>query len=114
MFVDTTGQRNLFALLCADGSEQLNLGQVSLHGQHFATSRSRTNVDHQNFVLSQLGDLRLLVALGLDTQKTAQQEKVDFDFNVNIRQLANSTEHLTDQSETDHTLDHRSRIQNIG
>lgn len=98
MFVDTTGQSNLFTFLCADRSEQLNLGQVSLHGQDLATSRSRTNVDHQNFVLSQLGHLRLLVTLGLNTQKAAQQEKVDFDFNKDVGQLANTTEHLTDQS----------------
>ena len=72
MLLDTTGQRDLLAYLCTGGGGQLDFGEISFYTEHTATSRRRTNVDEEQFVLSELRDLGLLLVLSLDTEESTE------------------------------------------
>ena len=71
MTVHTPGQGDLFLHGRADGSRQADLGHVSLDGDNPSSRRQRSNVNHQNLTLAQLGNLgALLVAFGTNAQET--------------------------------------------
>jgi hypothetical protein len=103
VLIYTSRKSNLLALLCANRGDQGDLGQISLDGHNTTTGRGGSNVNHENFTLGQLGNLALLVTLSLNSEKTAQQEKVDFEVSENLRQMSDGTKNLTDQT-TEQTI----------
>lgn len=99
MLVDSSGDGDLLANFCAGRGGQGELGRIGLDTENLGTGGGGTNVDHQNLVLSQLGNLGLLAIGGLDTQKAAEQEVVDFDLGVDGGKMA-----AVAQNETDETI----------
>lgn len=98
MLLDSARKSNLLANLGTGRAGELQSGGISLDGDNLGTSGSRTNVDHEDFVLCELGNLGLLAVGGLDTEQTAEQEVVDLDLSVNSRELATETKDETDQT----------------
>jgi hypothetical protein len=116
VLLDTSGQGDLLANLCAGGRCEGEAGSVGLDGDDLGTSGGRTNVDHlctcqflfsdhaqfvvsyQNFVLGQLGNLRLLAIGGLDTEQSAEKEVVDLNLGVNVGEMSTETEDETDKT----------------
>lgn len=92
VLLDTSGQGDLLTDLCAGGRGERETGGVSLHSDDLGTSSSRTNVDHEDFVLRQLGDLGLLAVGGLDTEQSSEEEVVDLDFGVDVGEMSTETE----------------------
>lgn len=98
MLLDSSGKGNLLANLCACGAGELQSSSVGLDGNDLGTGGGRSNVDHEDFVLCELGDLCLLAIGSLDSEKTAKKEVVDLDFRVDGGELAAETQHETDQT----------------
>jgi len=80
--LDTSAQRDLLLDLRACWTCQAELGSVTLHGDNLSTSRSTSDVDHENLVLCELSNLCLLSIGGLDTEQSPQQEIVDLNLRV--------------------------------
>lgn len=99
MLLNSPTDGNLLANFCAGGRGQRQLGGIGLDTQDLGTGGGGTNVDHQNLILSQLGNLSLLAVGSLDTQKAAKQEVVDLDLGVDGGKLA-----AVAQNETDETI----------
>lgn len=98
MLLDSSADGNLLSNLRAGGAGQAELGSIGLDTQNLSTSGSGTNVNHQNLVLSQLGNLGLLAIGSLDTQQAAEQEVVDLNLGVDSGQAATVAEDETDQT----------------
>lgn len=98
MLLNSSADGNLLANLCAGGAGQAELGSIGLDTQDLSTGGSGTNVDHQNLVLSQLGNLGLLAIGSLDTQQAAEQEVVDLNLSVDGRQAATVAKDEADQA----------------
>lgn len=98
MLVDTTRQRNLLTILGTSRSGELELSTISLDGDDLRTGGGGADVDHENFVLGELGDLCLLAVGSLDTEETAEEEVVDFEVGVDGGELAAETEDETDKT----------------
>lgn len=98
MLLDSAGKSDLLANLGTRGASELQSGGIGLDGDDLGTSGGRTNVDHENFVLCELGDLGLLAIGSLDTEQTAEQEVVDLDLGVDGGELATETKDETDQT----------------
>lgn len=98
MLVDTSAEGDLLANVCADGAGEDQLGGIVLDGGHLGAGGRGANVDHDDLVLGQLGDLGLLAVGRLDAEQTAQQVKVDFDLAVDVGQLALEAEDEADQT----------------
>ena len=75
MLLDTTTEGNLLADLRARRTGKLDLCKIRLDGQHTTTGARRADVDQQQLVLRELGDLRLLLVLRLDAEQTTKQEQ---------------------------------------
>ena len=75
MLLNTPTQRDLLANFSARRTCQLDFGKIRLDGQHTTTSTRRADVDQQQLVLCELGDLRLLLILRLYTEQAAEQEQ---------------------------------------
>lgn len=99
MLVDTSAESHLLTDICADGAGQDQLSSVVLDSSDLSTSGRGANVDHDDLVLGQLGDLGLLAVGRLDTKQASEQVEVDLDLAVNVGQLA-----LEAQDETDQTI----------
>jgi len=89
---------DLLANFCAGRRGQRQLGGIGLDTQHLGTGGGRTNVNHQNLVLSELGNLSLLAIGSLNTQKAAKQEVVDLDLGVNGGKLATVAQNETNET----------------
>lgn len=98
MLLDSSGKRNLLTLLCARGGCELQLRNIGLRGHDLGTGGGGTNVDHEDFVLGELGDLGLLAVGGLDSEETAEKEEVDFKVEVDVGEEGLKTEDLTDET----------------
>lgn len=98
MLLDSSTQGNLLTNLGTCRACELQLGDISLDTNDLGTSRSRSDVDHENFVLCQFGDLCLLAVCGLDTEQATEEEIVDLDFGVDGWQLALETEYETNET----------------
>lgn len=98
MLVNTSAEGDLLADIRADRAGQDQLGSIVLDSSNLGTGRCGTNVNHDDFVLGQLGDLGLLAIGGLDTEQTSEEVEVDFDFAVDIGELALKTQDETDQT----------------
>lgn len=98
MLLDSSADGNLLSNLRAGGAGQAELSSIGLDTQNLSTGGSRTNVNHQNLVLSQLGNLGLLAIGSLDTQQAAEQEVVDLNLGVDSGQAATVAEDETDQT----------------
>jgi hypothetical protein len=62
------------------------------------SDRTRVVISYQNFVLRQLGNLRLLAIGGLDTEQSAEKEVVDLNLGVNVGEVSAETEDETDET----------------
>ena len=60
MLLDSSAHGDLLANFCASRAGELQLGGIVLDGDDLGTSGGGTNVDHEDFVLCELGDLGLL------------------------------------------------------
>jgi len=98
MLLDSSTQGDLLTDLGTSRACELQLGDISLDTDDFGTSRSRSNVDHENFVLGQFGDLGLLAVCGLNTEQATEEEVVNLDFGIDGRKLALQTEHETNET----------------
>jgi len=98
MLLDSAGKSDLLANLGTGRAGKLKSGGIGLDGNDLGTSSGGTNVDHEDFVLCELGDLGLLAVGGLDTEQTTEQEVVDFDLSVDGGELATETKDETDQT----------------
>ena len=98
VLLDSSAHGDLLANLCASRAGELQLGGIVLDGDDLGTSGGGTNVDHEDFVLCELGDLGLLAVGGLHTQKSPEQEVVDFDLGVDLGKLALETKDETNET----------------
>ena len=98
MLLDSTREGDLLTDLGTCRASELQSGGISLDGDDLGTSGGRTNVDHEDFVLCEFGNLGLLAVGGLDTEQTTEQEVVDLDLGVDGRELATETKDETDQT----------------
>lgn len=98
MLLDSARDGDLLANLSTGGTGQAELSGIGLDTEDLSTSSGGTNVNHQNFVLSKLGNLGLLAVGGLDTKKAAEQEVVDFNLGVDSGKTATVTENETDET----------------
>jgi hypothetical protein len=98
MLLDSAGKGNLLANLGTGRAGKLESGGIGLDGDDLGTSGGGTNVDHEDFVLCELGNLGLLAIGGLDTEQTTEQEVVDLDLGVDGGELATETKDETDQT----------------
>jgi hypothetical protein len=98
MLLDSAGKSNLLANLGTGRAGKLESGSIGLDGDDLGTSGGGTDVDHEDFVLCELGNLGLLAVGGLDTEQTTEQEVVDLDLSVDGRELATETKDETDQT----------------
>lgn len=98
MLLDTSAEGDLLANVGAGRADKDELGSIVLHGDDLGTRGGGANVDHDEFVLSKLGDLGLLAIGGSDTEQTTQQVEINLDFAVNFRQSALETQDETNQT----------------
>ena len=98
MLLDSAGKSDLLANFGTGRAGELKSGGIGLDGDDLSTSGGRTNVNHEDFVLCELGNLGLLAIGSLDTEQTAEQEVVDLDFSVDGGELATETKDETDQT----------------
>jgi hypothetical protein len=98
MLLDSARKSDLLANLGTGRAGKLESGGIGLDGDNLGTSGGGTNVDHEDFVLCELGDLGLLAVGSLDTEQTAEEEVVDLDFGVDGGELATETKDETDQT----------------
>lgn len=98
MLFDSAGKGDLLADLGTGRAGELKSGGVGLDGDDLGTSGGGTNVDHEDFVLRELGNLGLLAIGSLDTEQTTEQEVVDLDLSVDGGKLATETKDETDQT----------------
>lgn len=98
MLLDSSAHGDLLADLCASRAGELQLGGIVLDGNDLGTGGGGTNVDHEHFVLRELGNLGLLAVGGLHTQQSPEQEVVDLDLGVNLGELALETKDETDET----------------
>ncbi|KAA8577326.1 hypothetical protein EYC84_007292 [Monilinia fructicola] len=92
MLFNTTTKRDLLSNVGASRVGQEQFSCILLDSHNLSTGSSRSNVDHENLVLCELGNLGLLTISSLNTQKTTQKIIVDFDFDVDIRETALESE----------------------
>eukprot|EP00050_Salpingoeca_kvevrii_P010065 m.6393 g.6393 ORF g.6393 m.6393 type:complete len:309 (-) comp2608_c0_seq1:378-1304(-) len=99
VLVYSAAQCNLLTNLCAHGLCQDNLCQIRLDGRNTAASRERANVDHEHLALGELLDLcGLLVTLGTNAKKTAEEEKANFELRVDVGEATDLAQNLTDHA----------------
>jgi len=98
MLLDSAGKGNLLANLGTGRAGELKSGSIGLDSNNLGTSGGRTDVNHENFVLCELGNLGLLAVGGLDTEQTTEQEVVDLNLSVDGGKLATETKDETDQT----------------
>lgn len=98
MLLDSSTQGNLLTDLGTCRACELQLGHISLDTNDLGTSRSRSNVDHEDFVLCQFGDLGLLAVGGLDTEQAAKEEVVDLNLGIDGWELSLETEYETNET----------------
>ena len=98
MLLDSAGKGDLLADLGTGRAGELKSGGIGLDGDDLGTSGGGTNVDHEDFVLCELGNLGLLAIGGLDTEQTTEQEVVDLNLGVDSGELATETQDETDQT----------------
>lgn len=98
MLLDTATQGNLLADVGAGRAGEDQLSGIILDGGNLGTGRSRANVDHDDLVLGQLGDLGLLAVGSPHTKETAKEIEVDLDFAVNLGESALETQDETDET----------------
>jgi hypothetical protein len=98
MLLDSSANGNLLTNLRAGRAGQAELGSIGLDTQDLSTGGSGTNVNHQNLILSQLGNLGLLAIGGLDTEQAAEQEVVNLNLGVDSREAATVAKDETDQT----------------
>src|SRR4051812_34741108 len=98
MLLNTPAEGYLLTNVCARRAGQNELSGILLDGRNLGTGRGGANVDHDDFVLGQLVNLRLLAVGGADTEEAAEEIEVDFDLAVNLGKAALETEHETDQT----------------
>lgn len=98
MLLNSATDGDLLANFRASRAGQAELSGIGLDTKDLGTGSSGTDVNHENFVLSKLGDLGLLAVGGLDTEKTTEKEVVDLDLSVNGRKAATVTEDETDET----------------
>lgn len=89
---------DLLTDLCTGGAGQAELSSIGLDTENLGTGSSGTDVDHENFVLGELGDLGLLAIGGLDTEQTTEKEVVNLNLSVDSRKAATVTENETDET----------------
>ena len=72
VLLDSPGQSNLLSLLSTSRTSQLELSNISLGRNDLCTRGSRSDIDHENFVLGELGNLGLLSVGRLDSEETTE------------------------------------------
>lgn len=99
MLLDTSAQGDLLANVGAGRAGQDQLGGVVLDGGYLGARRGGTNVDHNDLVLGQLGDLGLLAVGGSHTEQATEQVEVHLNLTVDLGEAS-----LEAQDETDETI----------
>lgn len=98
MLLNSSGEGNLLANLCACRAGELQPCGISLDSDNLGTGSGGANVDHEDFVLCQLGNLGLLAIGSLDTEETAEKEVVDLNLSVDGRELSTETKDETNKT----------------
>lgn len=98
MLLDSSREGDLLANLSACRAGELQSCGICLDGNNLGTGGGRSDVNHENFVLCELGNLGLLAIGSLHTKKTAKKEVVDLNFSVDGRELATETKYETDET----------------
>lgn len=98
MLVNSPTDGNLLADLGTGGAGERDLSNIGLDTQNLGTGGGGTNVHHQHFVLSKLGDLGLLAVGGPHTEQSAEQEVVDLDLGVDGGQATTVTQDETNET----------------
>lgn len=99
MLFDTSAQSDLLANVGTGRAGQDQLSGIVLDSSDLRSSRGGTNVDHDDLVLGQLGDLRLLAVGSSHTEQAAEEVEVNLDLAVNLGQAS-----LETQDETNETI----------
>lgn len=95
---DTPAECHLFANVGASRAYEDKLGSIVLDGGDLGTGGGGADVDHDELVLGEFGDLGLLAVGGPNTEQTTEQVEVDFDFTVDLGESALETEDETDET----------------
>jgi hypothetical protein len=98
VLLDSSGQRNLLSLPGTSRGGQLKLSNIGLGGDDLGSGGGGSNVNHENFVLSQLSNLGLLSVGGLDSEKTSKKEEVDLKVSVDAGKLSLYSKDVTDET----------------
>ncbi len=98
MLLDTATEGNLLADVCAGGAGEDKLGSIVLDGSNLGTGGGRTNVHHENLVLSKLGDLGLLTIGGSNTEKTTEKIEIDLNLTIDLRESTLKTKNKTNKT----------------
>ena len=96
VLLNTTTEGDLLANIGAGGGGEHKLGGIVLVGGDLGTGRSGADVDHDDLVFGELGDLCLLTVGGSDTEETAEEVEVDLDFTVDLRETSLETQDVAD------------------
>ena len=98
MLLDSAGKSDLLANLGTGRAGELKSGGIGLDGDDLSTSGGRTNVNHEDFVLCELGNLGLFAIGRLHTKQSSKQEVVDFDLCVDVGEVTAEAQDESDQT----------------
>lgn len=98
MLLDTSAEGHLLANVGAGRAGEDKLGGIVLDGGDLSAGGCRADVDHDDFVLRELGDLGLLSVGGTDTEQTTEEVEVDLDLAVDLGESSLESENETDET----------------
>ena len=80
MLINPSRQRNLLSYISAGWLSQLYLRHISLYGDDPPATGCRSDVDEEQFTLGELLNFCLFFVFGFNSEKTTEEEEVDFEF----------------------------------
>ncbi len=95
MTLDAATEGDLVAGLGANGTRKHDLGEIGLDGGDTRSRGSGANVEHENLLDGEFLDAAGL-AVGLDTEQMAQEEKVDLKLDENVWETVGGAENVSD------------------
>lgn len=91
-------ESNLLANLGTRRRGKRKTCSIRLDRDDLGSGGRASNIDHQHFVLAQLGYLGLFAVCCLDTEETSEKEVVDLELLVDGRKMSSKTQHEADQT----------------